>query len=340
MNDARSRADTLAAWASEQFGGTVAVEGEPSTASQGMDNAVHFVQLGGDTLPAAWQEPLVLRVQPDVDRFPLARDETLLHDWCGAVGLPAPRVLWILAPGELLETSVQVMQRVPGEPMLDSLVPTVWRAPAMMRALARLHVQLHRAPVDAWPLPSDAPRLARRRLQPVPAWAEALRDPELDRILAQVERLVPELDDGSMVACHGDFHPLNILVRSTPARDGDATAWIIDWTDGALGDRHGDVARTQLLFRVAAVAATSSAERLALRVAGPQLARLYLRTYDREWPLDRERLARWEIVHLLHGWAQVRALHAGIIGRDRERDRVPPALADWLRTQLERRLTG
>ena len=115
-------------------------------------------------------------------------------------------------------------------------------------------------------------------------------------------------------------------------------SWVIDWTDGALGDRHGDVARTQLLFHVASIAAESAVERAALKVVGPRLAKVFLRVYDRRWPLDRARLAQWEIVHLLHGWGQVLALHAGIIGRENERERVPVSLAPWLRDRLERRL--
>lgn len=79
-------------------------------------------------------------------------------------------------------------------------------------------------------------------------------------------------------------------------------------------------------------------ERAFLKAAGPALATRYLRAYDARLPLDRDRLATWEVVHLLHGWGQVRALHAGIIGRDRERERVPPALAPWLQQRLERRL--
>ena len=68
--------------------------------------------------------------------------------------------------------------------------------------------------------------------------------------------------------CHGDFHPLNVLV------DGD-DAWLIDWTDAALGPREGDVARTLLLFEVASIAAGSSVERAALSWLGPRLERRF-----------------------------------------------------------------
>jgi aminoglycoside phosphotransferase (APT) family kinase protein len=328
---AREIADALAGYAAARFAAIVAVEGEPSTAGEGMDNEVYFVTLTGRELPAEWQAPLVVRVQPDVDRFDIARAEVRVQEWCATVDYPSPRVLAMLAPGELTAASAQVMARASGVPMIDALMRPIWKAPALVALLADLHVRLHRAPTDAWPLPDVS--LARRRLRPVHEWADDLDDALLREALTRVEALLPYLEDHPAVACHGDFHPLNVMVDTTTM-----TGSVIDWTDAGLGDRHGDVARTQLLFRVAAIAASSPVERALLKGAGPLLASHYLRQYGKQLPLDEDRLATWEVVHLLHGWGQVRALHAGIIGRDRERDRVPPALAAWLQQRLDRRL--
>lgn len=331
MSAARARtiADALAAEASTRFATEVSVVGEPSTAGEGMDNEIVFVDLAGDGLPEDWRSTLVVRVQPDAERFDVAEAEVEVQRWCTTVGYPAPPVLALFEPGALTGPSAQVMARVPGVPMLQAMVPSVWRAPALVAMLADLHVRLHRAPVEEWPLAETS--LARRRLRPVRTWVDELDDPQLRRALARVDDLLPYLEDHPGVACHGDFHPLNVLVDGP---DG----WVIDWTDAGLGDRHGDVARTQLLFRVAAVAASSPIERALLRALGPLLAAGYLRRYASQLPLDRARLATWEVVHLLHGWGQVRALHAGLIGRDRERERVPPALAPWLQARLDRRL--
>jgi aminoglycoside phosphotransferase (APT) family kinase protein len=324
-------ADALAGYAAARFATDVGVDGEPATAGEGMDNEVYFVTLAGGGLPAEWQAPLVVRVQPDVDRFDVARDEVKVQEWCATVDYPSPRVLAMLAPGEITTASAQVMTRVPGVPMIEALTHPIWKAPAQVTLLAELHVRLHRAPTDAWPLPEVS--LARRRLRPVYEWVDALDDPALRDALTRVEALLPYLEDHEAVACHGDFHPLNVMVDTATM-----TGSVIDWTDAGLGDRHGDVARTQLLFRVAAIAASSPVERTLLKVVGPLLAGHYLRQYGKRLPLDEDRLATWEVVHLLHGWGQVRALHAGIIGRDRERDRVPPALATWLQQRLDRRL--
>jgi aminoglycoside phosphotransferase (APT) family kinase protein len=319
----------LAADAGERFATSVTVAGEPTTAGEGMDNEIVFVQLAGDGLPERWRGPLVVRVQPDADRYENAEAEVAVQRWCVAVGYPAPEVLALYEPGQLTDASAQVMVRVPGVPMLDEMVPAVWRAPALVGRLAELHVQLHRTPTDEWPLPHVS--LARRRLRPVRRWVDQLHDAHLTDALARVDELLPYLEDHEESPCHGDFHPLNVLVA-------DDAASVIDWTDAGLGDRHGDVSRTQLLFHVAAVAATSRRERVLLRRLGPLLAARYVRSYSSRLPLDRQRLDAWEVVHLVHGWAQVRALHAGIIGRDRERARVAPTLAPWLQRRLEHRL--
>src|SRR5262249_61144689 len=103
-----------------------------------------------------------------------------------------------------------------------------------------------------------------------------------------------------------------------------ARSSVVDGHGSGLGDRPGDVARTQLLLRVAAVAATSRAERVLLRAVGPRLAARYLRCYSARLPLDQERLERWEVVHLLHGWAQGGGPHAGVLRADPARGRGPP----------------
>jgi len=333
MSDVRARevAAALAVYAAGRFATTVEVEGEPSSAGEGMDNEVHFVDLRGEGLPASWQAPLVVRVQPDADRYEVAQAEVAVQRWCQTVDYPTPEVLALCAPGELTDASAQVMVRAPGVPMIEAMLPMIWRAPGLATLLADLLVRLHRRPIEHFPLAEVS--LARRRLRPVYEWAEVLDEAALRQALERTEALLPFLEDHPAVACHGDFHPLNVLV------DG-RRASVIDWTDAGLGDRHGDVARTQLLFRVAAVAAGTPIERTLLKAAGPPLAAQFLRQYDKQLPLDPERLAAWEVVHLLHGWGQVEALHAGVIGRDDARDRVPPGLAPWLRARLDRRLAA
>ena len=136
------------------------------------------------------------------------------------------------------------------------------------------------------------------------------------------------LNTGPTLVCHGDFHPLNVIVN------GD-TATVIDWTDAGLGDAMGDVARTALLLRVAGVATAEPALRSVLRAAAPALSRMYLRNYRQIAPFDPARFRLWTTIHLLHGWTQVRALHAGAVGSASERAQIPEGLAPWLKRRYD-----
>src|SRR5690606_35013519 len=140
---------------------------------------------------------------------------------------------------------------------------------------------------------------------------------DLVAALALVESWTGRLRDAAPSLCHGDFHPLNLLV------DGEAVA-VIDWTDAGVGDRHCDVARTATLFHLAPIAASNALERRVLAVAGPVLGRRYLRGYRERAPLDPGRVALWRPVHLLHDWSQALARP------DRLRS-MPPGMAEVLR---------
>ena len=132
------------------------------------------------------------------------------------------------------------------------------------------------------------------------------------------------------MVCHGDFHPLNVMV------DGERAS-VIDWTDAGLGPRETDVARTALIFHIAAVAANSAVERAVLKVAGPRLSRRYLKTYEAGSRLDPTRMRMWEVLHGVHGWAQVEMLHAGGFdgSSSAEPGQIPLSVRDFLRERVQ-----
>jgi len=145
--------------------------------------------------------------------------------------------------------------------------------------------------------------------------------------MARIECVADRLRDAPPAVCHGDFHPMNVIVSGRRGA-------VIDWTDAGVGDRYGDVARTLLLFEIASIAASNAVERLALRRIGPTLGRWYRRSYAADAPLDQERIALWTPVHLLHGWSQVRGLHAGRFADDGT-ERIPASFGDELRRRFE-----
>jgi len=315
----------LLALARQRWGAEVELGEPPTSNTEGFDSEIHLVHLTGGGLPEAWRQPLVLRVKADADRLEEAQQEADVQRWLADTGFPAPRVLAVHPPGELAPGAVQVMERAPGTMLLDALKARPWTARRSIGQLAAVHARLHALPADGFPRSDD---LLDRRLRLTRHVAAALDDAALGDGLRRVEALADRLRDAPAAVCHGDYHPLNVLV------DGDRLS-VIDWTDAGIGDRHGDVARTLLLFQLAAIAGGNGIERAALRVVGPLLGRRYRRTYEQHAPLDPERLALWTPVHLLHGWSQARALHAGLFEReegahDDRTERVPPALVDEL----------
>ncbi|MGK2950519.1 MAG: phosphotransferase family protein [Acidimicrobiales bacterium] len=334
--DAGSAATRLALLAGERFGGPVTVTGAPTPIGAGFDSYIHLVQLAGPILPGAWTEPLVLRLLPSSDRHGQALREAAVQGWCAAAGYPAPEVLAVFGPDDGFGLPAQVMERAPGTTALDALKAKPWRAFALVDQLARLQLQLHALPTDGWPGTADATALADQRLGLPRRVAERTGSPELQDALARVEAVIPiAVDDPHPVVCHGDFHPLNVMV------DG-PTGMVIDWTDAGLGPREADLARTLLLFHVAALAAGSAVERVVLQRVGPRLARRHRRTYEAGATLDPRRLMAWEAMHALHGWSQVVMLHAGGFegSSSAEAADVPLALAGYLHIRLEQALAA
>jgi aminoglycoside phosphotransferase (APT) family kinase protein len=326
LRDSDAVAAAIAEWAVDRFDGPVEVIAA-SALTGGLDNFVHAFRLDGDALPPEWKAELVVRVSPAADRIAIARTEAEIQNWCAESGYPAARVLALLDNDWRLGVPAQIAERAPGTTMLDAMTSSPTRIRALIRRLAELHAELHRLPCDTWPAPSTRAVNAPRRLALVRTRVEN-GDRAIAPALERVDRALAALTPAPEVVCHGDFHPLNVIVDTT------GRAVVIDWTDVALDDRHCDVARTTALLRSAAVAGGSSIERVLLAVAGPVLSWAYLRAYRRLLPVDRDRLRRWEAVHLVNGWAQIASLEDTDIASASAGQTFPR----WLLRSLQRRL--
>ncbi len=328
--DPSAVAEALCTWAADHFGGVVSVVGTPVAIGAGFDSYIHFVDLSGEQLPVAWRAPLVVRLLPSIDRVAQSHREAAVQRWAAAGGYPAPLVLEVLGPDDAFGLPAQVMERAPGTMMLDALSARPWRTLALVRQLAGLQLALHALPLDGWPSSTEPQALLDQRLALPRRAAVALDDAALASASERATELGSTATAGPVVVCHGDFHPLNVVVS------GDRGS-VIDWTDAGLGPREADVSRTLLLFHVASIAASSSIERVALRIAGPWLATRYRRAYEAGARLDEGRLRAWEALHALHGWAQVATLHAGGFSGESssEQGRIPLEVGDYLQGRFE-----
>lgn len=286
---------------------------EPPSRMRGGSQA-HIYRFGLSGAPPGLKGPLVLRLYPrgyDAER---AVKEGLVQNGLARQGYPTPRVHATCADRSVLGGVFLVMEFRPGGLMLHAAPEA---APAM---LGETHAALHRLdprPIlesfraRGWPasrfryegeLAVLRERARRRpRLRPVVDWLSANRPPE------------PE----PPAICHGDFHPLNLLVR-----DGEV-AGVLDWSDAVAADPALDVACTMLLIRVFGRRVLSPPE-------SDRAAVTYLEAYRAREPLDPGRLDYYRIRRCLIGLMD---------GADGQAAWRHPAIARELAADV-RRVTG
>ncbi len=313
-------------WLTGQGYGSVTDGAPPERLTGGADFWVYGLRFAGPGLPQRWSAPLVARVPAAAGRYDMLRQDSAVQSWAAAQGYPAPEVLTVLAPGEALPSPVQVMARVPGVPLIAAASGRPWRIPELMVQLGAAHAGLHRLgspPADAHPgeVADKWLRLARHLAKSGDAG-------EFAASLRKIDVVRDRLEVADPVVCHGDFHPLNVLV--TP---GGSALHVIDWTNVGVGDRHGDISWTLLWFEIAAVAARRPADRVLMRVLRRRLARAYLTGYRRVLPVDRWRVRLWRPVSLLAIWSAAEASQRGFFGSE---PRLPAGLIGWAAREFHR----
>ncbi len=329
VKDATLVAEAVARWAEHEWQGPVTVR-SATTLSGGLDNFVHAIGLDGEALPAPWQQDLVIRIAPSQQRLTHVREEMLLQNWIADRGYPAPRVLGLLRENWNFQLPAQIAALVPGVQLLDEVKAHPQRMKELIGLLAKLHVDLHQLDHTDWPTADATGTAAIKRTRLVHERIEAGRA-DLSVAMRQVQTGLDwcAAHPVDPTICHGDFHPLNVVFDTATG-----AAVVVDWTDVTLDDPHSDIARTATLFRCAAIAGGSAIERVALRLVGPLLARMYLRAYGQLRPFDRQRLRHWEALHLLNGLAQLDLLNDPVAETSAAGQSFPP----WIGRSIERRL--
>src|SRR4029453_4168750 len=190
----------------------------------GYDTRIFAFALRG--APPELSGPLILRLYRRETDASRAAAEAAIHRTVAGPAYPCPPALLVCEASDGLAGGFLVLPRVPGHVLLDeSWGPGVVRMPGI---LARLHVALHA--LDPAPL-----RHALARAGIAPARLEVgtmLDDAAREVAAARLDGMHPVLDwlathrppeTPAAVICHGDFHPLNVLVEN-----GSATG-VIDW---------------------------------------------------------------------------------------------------------------
>jgi aminoglycoside phosphotransferase (APT) family kinase protein len=258
----------------------------PTPVEGGYDTAIYRFQLEGASDELA--EPLILRVftgsSPNRAAF-----ESLVQGAVASVGYPAPKVYFTCTDEAVLGAGFLIMELMPGQPMTD--LPEE----VMPKVLAEAHLHLHG--IDADPIreafESSGFSSSRRSFDTLLRWLEErVEERDYDWLqggLEWIERNRPG-DPERLVVCHGDFHPLNLLVE-----DGRVSG-VLDWAGFLLGEPAYDVGTTVLLGEVAAPA-------LLPEIDWVRLVRRYLEFYQSSSPLESERVDYYSSFRCL--WAML-----------------------------------
>jgi aminoglycoside phosphotransferase (APT) family kinase protein len=233
--------------------------------------------------------PLALRLYPPHDAPGRAIWESTVQNALADEGYPVARAYLTCTDASILSGVFFIMALLPGEPMMAMPFETI------PHLLGKAHAALHR--IDPGPL--------------VGSLRERGFDEHVYRFGRRLEELrdvagrYPWLGDGIdwlmthrppepewLSVCHGDFHPLNILVL-----DGQVTG-VLDWAGFRIADPVLDVANTIVLSTVPARHLFSLPE-------WETFAGMYLDAYRAHRPLDIEHLdyyqARRCVIALMEG---------------------------------------
>ena len=261
--------------------------------------------------PDGWPPDLVARLMPEAS---VARKEIIVQAGAAAAGYPTPAVRVHGDAASGLGRAFMVMDRAAGSPLLGGLehgVPFA-RLPRLLREiperLASCMAALHALEVEP----------IRRQLA-----AEYDGASTLDALLDWFERSAKDLDRHDLadaaaalaanrvasapdVLCHGDLHPMNVLVDDT---SGAVT--VLDWTAAVFAPREYDVAFTSLVLAEAPIELPSALRR-PVHAMARRLAARFVRVYEQKASvtIDAAVLRRYESIVCLRALLEVAAWSA------------------------------
>ena len=257
--------------------------------------------------------PLVLRLYPEYYGSGNATWESAVQNTLAAEGYPVAKAHLLCTDLSVLGGAFFIMDYLPGVPMISEPME---RVPVL---LGKTQAALHR--INPKPLVRSLVEAgfdeSRLFLKGRTGWlvAKAREYPWVREAAEWLgENRPPETE--RLAVCHGDFHPLNILVK-----DG-AVSGVLDWPGFIIADPALDVATTMVLSTIP------------FKYVGPQIGidltlfdfdnfgNQYLEAYRSEMPLDESHLAYFRTRRCVH------ALIQGVDGQDVWR--YPPVVQDLI----------
>ena len=251
-------------------------ESPPTQLRGGFETYIYRFQLEG--APKKFSKPLVLRLYPEYFGRGGAVWESTVQNVLAAEGYPVAKAHMVCTDMSILGGAFFIMDFLPGKPLAAAPAENV------PELLGKTHAALH--DIDPNPLiKSLGEQGIDESMCFLNSRSKRLKDkgsefPWLrDAIDWSIENRPPEPEH--LVVCHGDFHPLNILVH-----DGQVSA-VLDWPGFLVADPVLDVAITIVLTTIPYKHLSSTLELDIPSVDWELFAQQYLDAYQAEKPLDK-----------------------------------------------------
>jgi aminoglycoside phosphotransferase (APT) family kinase protein len=256
----------------------------------GFDTSIFAFELRGT--PDAWAGPLILRVYRDGGQAQ-AQFETAAQNAVAAQGYPAPAMLHMCDDATVLGGAFAIMPRVPGVTMIDRIFsPALFRIAGL---LAQAHAELHAIDVAAVrdALAAAGCDLAQRSTAAdISATIDAIDAAQLDGLRRGLAWLTANRPgDGPIAVCHGDLHPLNVMM------DGNDVSGVLDWANLRITDPMWDVGATVALMSQGPIELPGVIRPVVDFVRRRLVAR-YLKTYGAAHQINAASLDYYEAVRL------------------------------------------
>lgn len=191
-------------------------------------------------------------------------------------GIPAPRVYDFV---EIDSRFGYTMDKLNDVTFLDLIHKYPWKISAYAKKMADIHAQIHSAKA-----PKELLVLADKYREFIGS-KTSIPDDIRQLLLQELEQLSAE---GACCICHGDFHPINVLVEKDRYS-------VIDWVLATQGNPAADVAGTYLITSVYSsnVGGKNIFMRSVSALGGILFAKIYLKEYIAITNMNKQTILRW-----------------------------------------------
>ena len=194
----------------------------------------------------------------------------------GDSSIPAPKVYDFI---EMEGRYGYTMDKLNDETFLDLMWKYPWKVITYAKKMAAIHAQIHSVKA-----PKELPMLVDKYREFICS-KNHIPDDQRQLLIQELEQL--SADSGHCI-CHGDFHPINILVEGN-------RYFVIDWVLAARGDPGADVAGTYLITRTYSsnIGGKNFFKNFVSALGGKLIAKIYLEEYISITGMDKQNILRW-----------------------------------------------